>query len=45
MNHPFVIFAEILDPWSAAPDFADAHGQPWSAGGIVPLDMPAEMDE
>ena len=44
MDHPFVIFAEILDPWSAAPVFADAHGRPWSAGEVVPLDFSRVME-
>ena len=38
------IFAEILDPWSAAPVFADAHGRPWSAGEAVPLDFSRVME-
>ena len=40
-----MIIAEILDPWSAAPAFADAHERSWSAGGISPLDVPADKDE
>jgi hypothetical protein len=39
------IFAEILDPWSAAPAFADANERSRSAGGISPLDVPADKDE
>ena len=38
------IFAEILDLWSAAPVFADAHGRPWSAGEVVPLDFSRVME-
>ena len=38
------IFAEILDPWSAASVFADAHGRPWSAGEAVPLDFSRVME-
>ena len=38
------IFPGMLDPWSAAPVFADAHGRPWSAGEAVPLDFSRVME-